>query len=82
MIEHLGDLTQEVEVIDPNTTNNHFLIKDCKGELTQEIEINTVIAEGNSLTITSRHWVEGELMHVILIKWEQTLIADLIIIQM
>ena len=68
MTEHLEDLTQEVEVRDLNTTNNHFLIKDCKGDFTKETETNTEIAIGNSLIITSRPQAEGEFVHALLIK--------------
>ena len=54
MTEHSEDSTQEVEVRDLNTTNNHLIIKDCKGEFTRETETNMAIAVGNSLIITSR----------------------------
>ena len=68
MTGHLEDLTQEAEAIDLNTTNNHFLIKDCKGEFTRETEVNVEMAIGNFLTITSRPQVEGELMHTLFNK--------------
>ena len=68
MREHLEDLIPKVEVRNPNTTNNSFLIKDIKGEFTRKTEINTETPVGNSLLITSRPQVEGELMHAPLIK--------------
>ena len=82
MREHLEDLIQEVEVRNLNIANNCFLIKDIKGEFTRETETNMEIAVGNSLIITSRPQVEGELMHELLIKKEETLVVDSIITPM
>ena len=68
MKEHLEDLIQEAEVRNFNITNNHFPIKDFKGEPIKEIETNTEIAIDNSLPITSRPQTEGELMRIFHIK--------------
>ena len=80
-IGFLKDTIQEAEVIGLNTANNYTWIKDSKNKHTRDLGIKTAIAARDSLVITNRPWVEGELMQIF-INQEDTLVADLITTEM